>query len=64
MRNVYHLIISSPENGPRVNEEGARQLARYLLSPRVLGVLEEFGRTRFGRPLFVPDAEPFNMDAH
>ncbi|MEE9229945.1 MAG: substrate-binding domain-containing protein [Acidobacteriota bacterium] len=64
LRNVYHLIISSPENGPRVNEEGARQLAHYLLSPRVLGVLEEFGRTRFGRPLFVPDAEPFNMDAH
>ena len=64
LRNVYHLIISSPENGPRVNDGGARQLARYLLSPRVLEILEEFGRTPFGRPLFVPDAEPFDTDAH
>ncbi len=64
LRNVYHLVTSNPKNGPRVNEEGARRLARYLLSPRVLDILDEFGRHRYGRPLFVSSAEPFDASAH
>lgn len=60
--NVYHLIVASPRNGPRVNVEGAIALARYLLSPATLERVRGFGRERYGRPLFVPDAEAFGGD--
>ena len=62
LRNVYHVIIVNPEQGPRMNVEGARELARYLLSAEVLDRVREFGRAEFGRPLFVPDAEPYKED--
>jgi tungstate transport system substrate-binding protein len=58
LHNVYHLIVSNPGNGPRVNADGARQLASFLLSPETLERLAGFGRKRYGRPLFVSDAEP------
>jgi tungstate transport system substrate-binding protein len=59
LRNVYHLMLVNPENGPRVNAEGARALARYLLSDEALAIVRGFGREKFGQPLFVPDAEPY-----
>jgi tungstate transport system substrate-binding protein len=59
LRNVYHLLVVNPENGPRVNLRGAKALARWLLSPAALAVVRDFGRERFGAPLFTPDAEPY-----
>ena len=59
LRNEYHVIVVNPKNGPRVNVEGARALARYLLSKEGLARVRDFGRERFGQPLFVPDAEPY-----
>jgi tungstate transport system substrate-binding protein len=60
LRNIYHVIVVDPKRGARVNEPGARALARYLLSDEVLARVRDFGRERFGRALFVPDAEPFD----
>jgi tungstate transport system substrate-binding protein len=62
LRNVYHLIVTNPRNGARVNVGGAQTLARYLLSPETLAVLRDFGRKEFGQPLFIPDAEPYGGD--
>jgi tungstate transport system substrate-binding protein len=59
LKNVYHLIVVNPKQGPRVNVQGAEALARYLLSEKCLARVREFGRARFGQPLFVPDPEPF-----
>ncbi|MFQ5878423.1 MAG: substrate-binding domain-containing protein, partial [Acidobacteriota bacterium] len=58
LRNVYHLIVVSPRQGPRVNVEGARDLARFLLSGPTLRRIRDFGRDRYGSALFVPEAEP------
>ncbi len=58
LRNVYHVIVVDPGRGPRVNLEGAVALERFLLSDDALGLVREFGRERFGRPLFVPDPGP------
>ncbi len=58
LRNVYHLIVVSPKRGSRVNQTGALALARFLLSEETLARVRAFGRERFGRSLFVPDAEP------
>ncbi len=58
LRNVYHLILVDPRRGPRVNTEGARALARYLLSRESIDRIATFGRDRFGQPLFIPDPDP------
>ncbi len=52
--NVYHVIVVNPQKG--TNVEGARALARYLLSPETQRQIERFGVERYGQPLFVPDA--------
>jgi len=58
--NVYHVIEVNPEGRPRVNAEGARALADFLVSDGVQDLLDTFGRDRLGAPLFVParDHEP------
>ena len=60
LRNIYHVIVVNPKQGPRVNTEGAVGLARYLLSPETLERVRNFGMDRFGRSLFIPDAEPYD----
>lgn len=62
LRNVYHLIVVDPTRGPRVNLAGAEALARFLLSKETLAMVGEFGRERYGRPLFVPDPEPYGSE--
>lgn len=58
LRNVYHIILVDPRRGPRVNTEGARALARYLLSRESLDTIAAFGKDRFGQSLFTPDPDP------
>ena len=48
--NVYH-VMEVPGAGP-----GARALADFLVSPGAQEFIGKFGTTRFGRPLFIPDA--------
>jgi tungstate transport system substrate-binding protein len=48
--NVYHVMEA------RQGGAGARALAEFLVSPEAQAVIGRFGTTRFGRPLFIPDA--------
>jgi tungstate transport system substrate-binding protein len=54
--NVYHVMEVSPHNAPRVNVAGARALADWLVAPETQRRIGEFGKSRFGQSLFVPDA--------
>jgi tungstate transport system substrate-binding protein len=54
--NVYHVIDIAADAGERVNTEGGRALADWLVSPAAQREIETFGVDRFGEPLFVPDA--------
>jgi len=54
--NVYHVIEVSPAAWPRVNAEGARAFADFLVAPETQAAIGRFGADRFGEPLFVPDA--------
>jgi tungstate transport system substrate-binding protein len=49
--NVYH-VMEVPDAGP-----GARALADFFVSPDAQAFIGKFGASRFGRPLFIPDAE-------
>ena len=48
--NVYH-VMETPRAGP-----GARALADFFVSPEAQALIAKFGTTRFGQPLFIPDA--------
>lgn len=48
--NGYH-VMEVPDAGA-----GARALADFFVSPEAQGFIGRFGTTRFGRPLFIPDA--------
>jgi tungstate transport system substrate-binding protein len=51
LNNVYH-VMEVPDAGP-----GARALADFFVSERAQEFIGKFGTSRFGRPLFVPDAK-------
>jgi len=52
--NVYHVIELNPEGRPRLNAEGARAFADFLVSPPVQDLLDGFGLAQYGAPLFTP----------
>jgi tungstate transport system substrate-binding protein len=54
--NVYHVMEVNPRNAPRVNVAGGRALADFLVTPEAQAFIAEFGMSRFGQSLFVPDA--------
>jgi tungstate transport system substrate-binding protein len=54
--NVYHVLELNPKNAPRVNLAGGKALADFFVNPDTQKRIEQFGRARFGRSLFVPDA--------
>jgi tungstate transport system substrate-binding protein len=57
LRNVYHVIVVKPLEGRLANEPGARAFAAFVTSAAGQGIIATYGRERFGRPLFTPDAE-------
>ena len=54
--NPYHVMRVNPGRFSRVNAEGARAFSSYLLSPEGQALIADFGKDRYGRPLFVADA--------
>ena len=56
LRNVYHVIVVQPIEGRVSNEPGATAFARFLTSVEGQRIIATYGRERFGRPLFTPDA--------
>ncbi len=56
MVNPYHVIDLTRRAGRRVNAEGARALADWLVAPRAQALIADYGRTRYGKALFEPAA--------
>ncbi len=54
--NVYHVLELNPRNASWVNVEGGEALADFLVAPETQVLIGEFGKSRFGQSLFVPDA--------
>jgi tungstate transport system substrate-binding protein len=54
--NVYHVIDMTTEAGDRVNAEGAREFADWIVSDAAQERIRVFGVDRYGEPLFTPDA--------
>lgn len=54
--NVYHVIVVKPIAGHVSNQAGGAAFATFVTSPAGQSIIATYGRERFGRPLFVPDA--------
>jgi hypothetical protein len=54
--NIYHAYVVNPGKHPTVKRSEAERFVRYLTEPKVQEWIGEFGRAKFGEPLFVPDA--------
>ena len=54
--NVYSVLLVNADRYPRVNEDGAKAFADYLVAPDTQTEIGKFGVDKFGEPLFIPDA--------
>ncbi|MGQ9558745.1 MAG: substrate-binding domain-containing protein [Desulfurispora sp.] len=54
--NIYHVMQVSPEKFSKVNAAGAKAFVDYLVSPATQQIIAEFGRDKYGEPLFFADA--------
>jgi tungstate transport system substrate-binding protein len=54
--NVYHVIEVNPAKWPKVNAEGTKAFADFMVSKQTQGIIKTFGVEKFGSPLFFPDA--------
>jgi len=54
--NVYHVIEVNPAKWPKVNAEGAKAFASFIVAKETQAVIGTFGVEKFGGALFFPDA--------
>lgn len=54
--NVYHVLELNPKNAPRINVAGGKAFADFMVAPGTQLLIGEYGKARFGRSLFIPDA--------
>lgn len=54
--NIYHVIEVNPHRRPKVNAEGAKAFADFMVSEEVQEIIGRFGVDEFGSPLFFPAA--------
>jgi len=60
--NVYHVITVNPANQINVSYDGAIAFLKFLTTPETQTLIGEFGKGRFGQPLFFPDADKTDAD--
>jgi tungstate transport system substrate-binding protein len=56
LRNVYHVYAVNPKKHPKARSTEARALMDFLVSAPIQRMISDFGRDRYGEPLFFPDA--------
>lgn len=56
LRNVYSAYATNPGKHPAARRAEAVRFVRYLTEPEVQAWIGEYGRAKWGEPLFHPDA--------
>ncbi len=54
--NVYHVIELNAVKWPKVNSQGGKAFADFMVAKTTQAVIGRFGVEKFGAPLFFPDA--------
>ena len=60
--NIYHVMEVNPEKYGKVNKEGAKAFADFLLSAEGQGMIAAFGKEKYGQPLFFSDGGKTEKD--
>ncbi|MFN8664443.1 MAG: substrate-binding domain-containing protein [Thermomicrobiales bacterium] len=55
--NVYHVILTNPDNGQSIDTVGGAAFLDFLLEPSTQEFIGAFGVEEFGEPLFTPCAD-------
>jgi len=53
--NTYSVMLVNPDRHSRVNAEGAKALHGWLLTDEARAMIRDYGKDRFGQPLFFLD---------
>ncbi len=53
--NLYHVMQVSPEKFSKVNAAGAKAFVDFMVEPETQKMIGEFGKDKYGSPLFFPD---------
>jgi tungstate transport system substrate-binding protein len=56
LRNQYGVMAVNPDVHPGVNDTLAQRFVDWLVSPETQRAIGDFGRRKFGQPLFYPNA--------
>jgi tungstate transport system substrate-binding protein len=56
LANYYHVIPINHEKFPKVNAEGGKAFAEFMVAKETQDIIGKFGVEKFGQPLFFPDA--------
>jgi tungstate transport system substrate-binding protein len=54
--NIYHVMEVNPEKFGKVNNVGAKAFVDFMTSPETQKLIGDFGKDRYGQPLFFPDS--------
>lgn len=60
--NIYHVMEVNPEKYTKVNKEGAKAFADYLLSSEGQKLIADFGKEKYGQALFFADGNKTDQD--
>ena len=60
--NIYHVMEVNPEKYAKVNKEGAKAFADFLLSAEGQGMIAAFGKEKYGQALFFADGGKTEKD--
>jgi tungstate transport system substrate-binding protein len=60
--NIYHVMEVNPDKFSKVNKEGAKAFAEYLLSGEGQALIAAFGKDKFGQALFTADGGKTEKD--
>lgn len=55
--NIYHVILTNPDNGQNIDTVGGQAFLDFLLAPSTQEFIGSFGVDTFGEPLFTPCAD-------
>src|SRR3990170_8610039 len=56
LKNPYSVIRVNAKRFPKVNEKGARDFSKFITGPAGQTLIKTFGKEKYGKPLFTPDA--------
>jgi tungstate transport system substrate-binding protein len=54
--NIYHVMEVNVAKWPKVNADGAKAFADFMVSAKTQTIIKKFGVDKYGSPLFFPDA--------